>query len=384
MEGEEVETIRAPVRVGLNGFGRIGRIFLRLMQMSEKGRLEVVAINDPNMDVQSAAYLLKHDTVYGPYNGSVQVEDNGKQAIRVTNLRKPGWSESIISWFSFKNARDIPWAAAGVEYVVECSGVNLTTELVNQHLSEHGPQKVILSAPPKDHHIPVFVLGCNTEQYVPGTTILSNASCTTNCVAPIAKILHQNFGLETGLMTTIHAVTASQRVVDVCGQKGMDPRVGRCSLDNIIPASTGAAKLCSQVVPSLEGRITGLALRVPVSDVSVVDLTVNLSKDTTLEAILTAIEKEGGEGGAFDSMIKVDREHTVSTDWRGSLMSAVVDATSCVQLTPRFFKIVAFYDNEMGYAARLVDMVCYTHSQDFGKGVTPQQLKQGKEYRVAT
>ena len=223
MEKAENQMKRAPVKVGINGFGRIGRVFLRLMQMSEQTRLQVVAVNDPGMDVHSAAYLLKHDTIYGPYDGTVQVEDNGKQAIRVTNLRKPRGSESIISWFSHESAADIPWAEAGVEYVVECSGTNLTTESAKQHLSENGPQKVILSAPPKDHTIPVFVLGCNTDQYAPGTTILSNASCTTNCVAPIVKVLHHYFGIETGLMTTVHAATASQRVVDVCGPKERTP-----------------------------------------------------------------------------------------------------------------------------------------------------------------
>ncbi len=367
MESEASQIVKAPVRCGINGFGRIGRVFLRLMQKSQTDRLTVVHVNDPGMDVHMAAYLLKHDTVYGPYDGMVEVVDGlcGTEALHIkSNLPKPG-IDVTITWTSLKSAADIPWAASGVEYVVECSGVNLTTATAQQHLSKTGAQKVILSAPPKDSTIPVFVLGCNSNLYVPGSPILSNASCTTNCVGPIAKVLHDNFGIESALMTTVHAVTASQRVVDVAGKKEKDPRSGRCALDNIIPASTGAAKMCGLVVPGLEGKITGMALRVPVSDVSVVDLTVNLSKNTSLKEVLAAIEKESGKGGVFDSMIMVDHEHTVSTDWRGSLMSAVVDATSCAQLGERFFKIIAFYDNEIGYAARLVDMICFVHATDF-------------------
>ena len=371
-----------PVKVGINGFGRIGRLFLRLVfKATEKGRIDVVHINDPCLDASEAVHLLRHDTVYGPCEGVFEAillkgpNDAEVHWIRLRALSGTDDEAVEIRFTQHKDAAAIEWDESEVDYVLECSGHNLTQETAKKHLhSSLLPSKVILSAPPKDPSIPVFCIGVNTDTYVPGTSILSNASCTTNCIAPIAKILHDKFGIESALMTSIHAATASQKVVDGSSGKGKSLTIGRCTLDNIIPTSTGAAQMCARVIPGLEDKITGMALRVPVSNVSTMDLSVNLINSTSLPDIFSAIEeasKTGGDGD-FEAIVCVEREPTVSSDWRGSLMSAVVDAPSCIELTPNFFKILAFYDNEMGYAARLVDMVCYIHAQEcaYEKGIS--------------
>lgn len=381
-------TIKTPVRVGINGFGRIGRAFTRLVASTcEPGLISLVHVNDPFMNAEQMSYLLRYDSTYGRFSDYVETEKvNDSKGLKGPSKGTPTSWLKIVSKNSGsncvrvtqeKNFKDIPWQESDVQYVVECSGQCLTVKKAEGHLASEGVEKVIMSSPPKDgENIPMFVLGVNHDDYQAGTPILSNASCTTNCVAPIVSILEDNFGIEESLMTTVHAVTASQKVVDCSSNK--DARSGRCALDNIIPATTGAAKACAAVIPSLQGKITGVALRVPVSHVSMVDLTVRTTKPTSLTDIFEAVGKYAKEdGGEMPDLLEVCHEATVSTDHTGSMRSASIDAPSCIQLNPHFFKIMAFYDNEMGYAARLVDLVCYVKNQDLKekekghKGATP-------------
>lgn len=366
-----------PVRVGINGFGRIGRAFTRLVsRQTEKGCITVAHINDPCMNAEQMSYLLRFDSTYGRFKEMVQtVEVNGSEDPASAKSYIKIGSTSGVRVTQEKNFKDIPWNESDVEYVIECSGQCLTVEKANEHLRRSGVEKVILSAPPKDDNIPMFVLGVNHTEYKAGTKIISNSSCTTNCVAPIAQILQRNFGIEEALMTTVHAVTASQKVVD-CGG-GKNSRNGRCALDNIIPTTTGAASACSRIIPELQGKITGIALRVPVSHVSVVDLTVRTTEPTTLDGIFAAVKKETAEQAPFEELVAICAEETVSTDHTKSFFSAIIDAPSCIQLNPHFFKILAYYDNEMGYAARMVDIVHWVHQQEVKhtaltmKGVSP-------------
>jgi glyceraldehyde 3-phosphate dehydrogenase len=334
------------------------------------------------MTPEQMGYLLRWDSTYGPLKEDVVVEEGEVKDTDVkdekgsTGIPKFGiHSSKTTQCGSFlcigasnnvklsheKKFRDIPWAESGVQYVIECSGQCLTMEKAKEHLHK-GVEKVILSAPPKDESIPMFVMGCNQRDYVCGTPVLSNASCTTNAVAPLVKILNDKFGIKEALMTTVHAATASQKVID--GVSGKDNRAGRSVIDNIIPATTGAADACAKVVPGLEGKLTGLALRVPVSDVSIVDLTFRTETPTTVKAILATFEEAASRGQEMEDLILICNEKTVSTDWKGCLQSCIVDAPSCIMLNEHFFKVLAWYDNEMGYAARLVDMVCYVHRSD--------------------
>lgn len=324
------------MKVGINGFGRIGRLACRVAMNNPA--IEVVGINDL-LDIDYIAYLLKHDSVHGRFDGTVGIEKdhlvvNGKQ-IRVTNERDP---------------EQLRWDQIGAEVILECTGVFLTTESANKHLKA-GAKKVVLSAPAKDD-TPTFVLGVNDEQLKSEYDIVSNASCTTNCLAPILKVLKDNFGVEEGLMTTIHAVTANQKTVDTTSEKNW--RLGRSANDNIIPSTTGAAKAVGKVIPEIQGKLTGMAFRVPVSNVSVVDLTVKLTRPTTYEeinlAMKTASENE------LNGILGYESGDVVSTDFISDSRTSIYDAKAGIALSDKFYKLVAWYDNEWGYSNKIVDL----------------------------
>ena len=332
------------VKIGINGFGRIGN--LSFQAALEKGEVEVVAINDPFVTADYMAYMTKYDTVHGRFNGTVEEKDgnlivNGK-TIRVFNEMEP---------------KNIPWGELGVEYVLECSGVFTTIEKANAHL-EGGAKKVIISAPSKD--APMFVMGVNHTNYSPDMTVVSNASCTTNCLAPLAKVINDNFGIKEGLMTTVHATTATQKTVDGASKK--DWRGGRAAAANIIPSSTGAAKAVGKVIPELNGKLTGMAFRVPTVDVSVVDLTVNLEKPATYEEICAAVKR--ASENEFKGIIEYTDEPVVSSDFIHDAHTSIFDSTAGIMLTDTFVKLVAWYDNEWGYSNKLVDLACYMASVD--------------------
>ncbi len=323
-------------KVGINGFGRIGRMVFRAA--ATRDDIEVVGINDL-LDVDYLAYMLKYDSVHGRFGGSVEVKDgalivNGK-TIRVTAERDP---------------ENLKWNEIGAEVVVESTGFFLTDETARKHITA-GAKKVVLSAPSKDD-TPMFVCGVNTDSYA-GQDIVSNASCTTNCLAPIAKVLNDKFGIEKGLMTTVHAATATQKTVD--GPSMKDWRGGRGILENIIPSSTGAAKAVGKVIPELNGKLTGMAFRVPTSDVSVVDLTVTLKQDTSYEAICAAM-KDASEG-ELKGILGYTDEAVVSTDFRGEVCTSVFDAKAGIQLDGSFVKVVSWYDNEWGYSNKVLDLI---------------------------
>ncbi len=328
------------VNIAINGFGRIGRLVCRLA--SEREDLNLVAINDL-VPADNLAYLLKYDSTHGRFDGEVKAEEN---AI-IINGKK-------VLVFSEKDPEKLPWKDLHIDYVVESTGLFTTLEGAERHLKA-GAKRVIISAPAKGD-VPTFVMGVNEEKYNPEKDrIVSNASCTTNCLAPITKILLDHFGIEEGLMTTIHAVTASQPTVD--GPSKKDWRGGRGAAQNIIPASTGAAKAVAQCIPEVKGKLTGMAFRVPTVDVSAVDLTVRLSKPTSYEEICRAM-KEAAEG-PLKGIIAYCDEQVVSSDFIGSTYSAIFDKDAGIALNSQFFKIVAWYDNEMGYAARVVDLLVY-------------------------
>ncbi len=326
-------------KVGINGFGRIGRLVFRAAQSRKD--LEVVAINDL-IDVEYMAYMLKYDSVHGRFDGTVEVKNgqlivNGK-AIRVT---------------AEKNPADLKWDAAGVEYVVESTGLFLTKEASQAHLAA-GAKYVVMSAPSKDD-TPMFVCGVNTDKYVKGTQIVSNASCTTNCLAPIAKILHDNWGMVGGLMTTVHATTATQKTVD--GPSVKDWRGGRAAGGNIIPSSTGASNAVGKVIPELNRKLTGMSFRVPTLDVSVVDLTCQLAKPAKYEDICAAMKK--ASEGEFKGILGYTDEDVVSADFIGDTRTSIFDAKAGIALTDNFVKIVSWYDNEIGYSNKVLDLIAH-------------------------
>jgi glyceraldehyde 3-phosphate dehydrogenase len=332
------------IKVGINGFGRIGG--LALDSMIGRDSIEIVAINDL-IAADYMAYVIKYDSVHGKFNGEVSSKDgylivNGKQ-IKVTN---------------HKNPSDIPWFELGAEYIIDCTGIFLDEESAAAHL-RNGAKKVILSAPPKDE-TPMYVMGVNHTELKPETKILSNASCTTNCLAPLAKVLHDNFGIVEGLMTTVHAATATQRVVD--GPSLKDWRGGRSALLNIIPSSTGAAKAVTKVIPALTDKLTGMSFRVPVADVSVIDLTVRLEKSTSYEEIATCIKK--ASDNEMKDIIGYIDEQVVSQDFVGDTRTCIFDKQAGIMLSPNFVKLIAWYDNESGYASKLVDLLEYAASLD--------------------
>jgi glyceraldehyde 3-phosphate dehydrogenase len=324
------------IRVGINGFGRIGRLVFR-RAVSQEG-IEVVAINDL-IDVDYIAYMLCHDSTHGRFQGTVEVNNgalvvNGKP-IRISAQRSPA---------------DLRWDEVGVDTVLEATGFFLTDETAREHL-QAGARKVVISAPSKDD-TPMFVMGVNHSSYA-GQEIVSNASCTTNCLAPMAKVLHDNFGIASGLMTTVHATTATQKTVD--GPSVKDWRGGRGAAQNIIPSSTGAAKAVGKVIPALNGKLTGMAFRVPTPDVSVVDLTVNLERATSYEAVKAAMK--AASEGAMRGILGYTEAEVVSTDFLGESCTSVFDAGAGIALTDTFMKLVAWYDNEWGYSCKCVDLI---------------------------
>ena len=331
------------IKLGINGFGRIGN--LSLQAALNKENVEVVAINDPFITADYMAYMMKYDTIHGKFEGEVYEKD-GKL---VVNGKK-------ISVYNEIDPKNIPWGEVGAEYILECSGVFTTTEKANAHL-EAGAKKVIISAPSKD--APMFVMGVNNETYTPDMNIISNASCTTNCLAPLAKIINDNFGIKDGLMTTVHSITATQKTVDGASKK--DWRGGRAASYNIIPSSTGAAKAVGKVIPTLNGKLTGMSFRVPTVDVSVVDLTCNLEKPTTMEEICKVM-KHAAEN-EMKGIIEYTDEAVVSSDFINDKHTSIFDATAGIQLTDTFVKLVAWYDNEWGYSNKLVDLACYIASK---------------------
>ena len=327
------------IRIGINGFGRIGKLAFQAA-LSREG-VEIVAINDPFIAADYMAYMVKYDTVHGRFNGTISAEEgklvvNGKE-IKVYNEMDP---------------KNIPWGKDGVDYVLECSGVFTTMEKAQAHL-DAGAKKVIISAPSKD--APMFVMGVNNDTYTPDMNIISNASCTTNCLAPLAKVINDNFGIKDGLMTTVHSTTATQKTVDGASKK--DWRGGRAAAANIIPSTTGAAKAVGKVIPELNGKLTGMSLRVPTIDVSVVDLTCNLAKPATYEEICNAVKK-ACENEMKGIMAYTD-EPVVSSDFISDPHTSIFDAAAGIALTDTFVKLVAWYDNEWGYSNKLVDLALY-------------------------
>jgi len=326
------------IKVGINGFGRIGRFVFRAA--CERNDIEIVGINDL-LDADYMAYMLKYDSTHGKFNGTVEVTNgqlivNGK-TIRVTAERNPA---------------DLAWDAIGADVVVEATGLFLTDETARKHI-EAGAKKVVLSAPSKDE-TPMFVMGVNHNEYA-GQDIVSNASCTTNCLAPLAKVLNDNFGIVDGLMTTVHATTATQKTVDSPSAK--DWRGGRGASQNIIPSSTGAAKAVGKVIPALNGKLTGMAFRVPTADVSVVDLTVNLAKPATYAEICAAM-KAASEGD-MKGVMGYTEDAVVSQDFIGDVRTSIFDATAGIALTDTFVKLVSWYDNEIGYSNKVLDLVAH-------------------------
>jgi glyceraldehyde 3-phosphate dehydrogenase len=334
-----------PVNVAINGFGRIGRLFLRVA--SARSDINVVAINDI-VPADNLAYLFKYDSTHGTFDGKVS---NTEDSIVIDGKK--------ILVCAERDPQKLPWKDLQVDYVIESTGLFTTAEEAGKHLLA-GAKRVIISAPAKGE-IPTFVMGVNQERYNPEKDlIVSNASCTTNCLAPITKVLLDNFGIDEGLMTTVHSVTATQPSVD--GPSKKDWRGGRSASQNIIPASTGAAKAVALCIPEIKGKLTGMALRVPTADVSVVDLTVRLSKPTTYENICKAM-KAAAEG-KMKGILAYSDELLVSTDFISSTYSAIFDKDAGIALNDRFYKIIAWYDNEMGYSARVVDLVAYMASKE--------------------
>jgi glyceraldehyde 3-phosphate dehydrogenase len=329
-------------KVGINGFGRIGRFVFRIAAADEN--VEVVGINDL-LDVDYIAYMLKYDSTHGKFDGDVEVKDgnlvvNG-QTIRVTSEMNPA---------------DLKWGDVEAEYVVESTGLFLTKEKAQGHI-DAGAKKVVMSAPSKDD-TPMFVMGVNNTSYTNDMNFVSNASCTTNCLAPIAKVLNDKFGIVEGLMTTVHATTATQKTVD--GPSKKDWRGGRGAAQNIIPSSTGAAKAVGKVIPELNGKLTGMAFRVPTPDVSVVDLTARLAKETTYEEICAAM-KEASEGD-LAGVLGYTEDAVVSNDFLGDKRTSIFDAGAGIQLSSTFVKVVSWYDNEMGYSTKVVELIKYMDS----------------------
>merc|ERR1712166_414251 len=328
------------VQMGINGFGRIGRLVFR-SAFKNAQTAKVMAINDPFMDADYLMYLLKYDTVHGRFQGNIEKVDGG---IKVDG--------HFVHLFNEKDPSAIAWGKAGADYICESTGVFLDKASASHHI-KGGAKKVILSAPPKDDS-PMFVMGVNSEKYNSDMQIVSNASCTTNCLAPIAKVLNDNFGIAEGLMTTVHAVTINQLPVDGPSKGGKDWRAGRASGSNVIPSSTGAAKAVGLVIPELKGKLTGMAFRVPVPNVSVVDLTVRLQKDASYDEIKARM-KSASEN-EMKGILGYTEDAVVSTDFIQDPRSSIFDAAAGIALTPRFVKVISWYDNEWGYSNRLVEL----------------------------
>lgn len=328
----------AQVKMGINGFGRIGRLVFR--ESVKRDNIDVVAINDL-LDVEHLAYLLKYDSVHGRFDGTVEVKNghlvvNGK-TVRITAERDP---------------KNLKWDEVGASLVAECTGIFTTLDTAQYHI-DGGAKKVVISAPSKD--APMFVMGVNHKDVKASDTIVSNASCTTNCLAPLAKVLNDNFGIEEGLMTTVHATTATQLTVD--GPSRKDFRGGRSAMLNIIPASTGAAKAVTKVIPSLEGKLTGMAFRVPTADVSVVDLTVRLEKATSYEEIKKVFK--AASQGELKGVLGYTEDDVVSQDFIGNAHTSIFDAGAGIELNSKFFKLISWYDNEAGFSNKMLDLAVH-------------------------
>lgn len=328
----------AKVKLGINGFGRIGRIVFR--ETYNRDNVEVVAINDL-LEVDHLAYLLEYDSVHGHFDGKIEVKD-GKLYVNDRYIRVTAEKDPV----------NINWNEAGAEVIAECTGIFTTKEKAQAHI-DGGAKKVVISSPSAD--APMFVMGVNHEKATANDTIISNASCTTNCLAPLAKVIHDNFGIKEALMTTVHAATASQLTVD--GPSKKDFRGGRSAMLNIIPATTGAAKAVGKVIPELDGKLTGMSMRVPVADVSVVDLTVKVKKETTYDEIMSVL-KEASES-SMKNIIGYVEDDVVSQDFVSDTRTCIVDSKAGIGLNATFYKIVAWYDNEYGYSSKLIDLCVY-------------------------
>ena len=332
-------------KIGINGFGRIGRLVFRAAL--QRDDVEVVGLNDPFMNPEYMAYMLKYDSVHGKFPGEVSAEDG---ALVVNGKKYPV--------FTAMEVKDIPWASVGAEYICECTGKHLSKDLCQGHI-DAGAKHVIMGAPSKDD-TPMFVMGVNNDKYTSDMTFVSNASCTTNCLAPIAKVLNEKFGIVEGLMTTVHSVTPTQKLLDGASLK--DWRGGRAATGNIIPSSTGAAKAVGKVIPELNGKLTGISTRVPTLDVSVVDLTAKLAKSASYEDICAAM-KEASEG-ELKGILGYTDEDVVSSDFLGDPRTSIFDKKAGLSLTDTFVKVVSWYDNECGYSNKMVDLIRYMSSVD--------------------
>jgi len=337
----------SPVKVGINGFGRIGRIVFR--NAIEHDDIDIVAVNDPFIEPHYAAYMLKYDSQHGQFKGEVTATDTG---LKVNGKE--------VKFYTERDPANIPWSDTGAYYIVESTGVFTTTEKAKAHL-KGGAKKVVISAPSAD--APMYVMGVNNETYKSDVEVISNASCTTNCLAPLAKVIHDEFTIIEGLMTTIHSYTATQKTVD--GPSAKDWRGGRTAAQNIIPSSTGAAKAVGKVIPDLNGKLTGMSMRVPTSNVSVVDLTCRIEKGATYDEIKAVIKKAAD--GPLKGILAYTEDEIVSTDMNGNTNSSIFDAKAGISLNKNFVKLVSWYDNEWGYSRRVLDLLAYIAKVDAGK-----------------
>jgi len=332
------------IKIGINGFGRIGRLAFKAA--IDNPNVHVVGINDPFIDLEYMVYMLKYDTVHGKFDGTIEIKD-GKLVVN--------GKESHV--YACMNPEEIPWKECGAEYIIESTGLFTTMDKASVHL-QAGAKKVVISAPSKD--APMFVMGVNHHTYTKDMNIVSNASCTTNCLAPLAKVIHENFGIVEGLMTTVHAMTATQKTVD--GPSKKDWRGGRAASGNIIPSSTGAAKAVGKVIPELNGKLTGMAFRVPTLDVSVVDLTCRLEKAASYEEICKAVK--AASENELKGILGYTEDDVVSSDFIHDPRTSIFDAKAGISLNPNFVKLVAWYDNEWGYSNKLIDLIQHMASVD--------------------
>jgi glyceraldehyde 3-phosphate dehydrogenase len=341
-----------PAILGINGFGRIGRLVFRAACANPEA--EVAAVNEPFMDLTYMVYQMKYDSVHGRFPGTIAMKQDGGKDFLVVNGKD-------IAVFHEKDPTAIPWGASGVQYVCESTGIFTEKAKAELHI-KGGAKRVIISAPPKDA-VPIYVVGVNHTDFKPGEdTVVSNASCTTNCLAPVAKVVHENFGIKEGLMTTVHAMTATQLTVDGPSRGGKDWRGGRCASQNIIPSSTGAAKAVGKCLPDLNGKLTGMAFRVPTPDVSVVDLTCALEKPAKMDDIVAKIKEAAA--GPMKGVLEWTDEEVVSTDFVTCPASSIVDIGAGIALNENFVKLVSWYDNEWGYSNRLVDLAIFMSGKE--------------------
>ncbi|KAL1839770.1 hypothetical protein VTJ49DRAFT_1193 [Mycothermus thermophilus] len=335
------------IKVGINGFGRIGRIVFR--NSVDHPEVEIVAVNDPFIEPKYAEYMLRYDSTHGVFQGTIEVDGSDL----IVNGKR-------VKFYTERDPANIPWRDTGAEYIVESTGVFTTTEKASAHL-KGGAKRVIISAPSAD--APMYVMGVNQDKYDGSAAVISNASCTTNCLAPLAKVVNDKFGIVEGLMTTVHSYTATQKTVD--GPSAKDWRGGRTAAQNIIPSSTGAAKAVGKVIPELNGKLTGMAFRVPTANVSVVDLTCRLEKEASYDEIKAAI-KEAAEG-PLKGILGYTEDDIVSSDLNGNPNSSIFDAKAGISLNKNFVKLVSWYDNEWGYSRRVLDLLAYVAKVDAGK-----------------